>query len=204
MSVETKGEVMKKTLITAALLFAFSIAVENTSYQLKPGDEAAKFIAFHLEDSMAGSDSFDKAFKLSSVLGKKPVILAFFTKECVNCPIEIKQLQKLAETYKDSDLDIYLVLLKTSEDPLSGESFSEKDIFKDVSERSYTLPILYHKYPETIFKLYVKDTQGQTIPVPLTYFIDKEGKVSTIKKGFNTKDIENETKKLKSYIEAIL
>lgn len=168
----------------------------DAEFSLNKGDDGARFSAFKLENAVKNDYDFNKAVKMSDFFGKEPVVLNFFSVTCESCKEEIKQLHKIYKTYESNGINFFLVLVRAGEE-------NAQEILKSIQNRNYEIPVLFHKYPEVVFKQYVKTPDGKTLSVPLMYMISSNGKVFLAKKGFDSKNPEKAVAELEEHLKAL-
>ncbi|WP_188455607.1 redoxin domain-containing protein [Virgibacillus oceani] len=124
---------------------------------IEPGNLAPDF---ELE-TLAGD-----TVKLSDLQGKK-VILNFWATWCPPCKVEMPEMQRFYEEYKD-EVEILAV-------NLTGSEKNEKNVSSFIEQYDYTYPILLDKDSE------VSDAY-EIAPIPTTYFIGTNGKIQQPRK----------------------
>jgi len=112
------------------------------------------------------------------VLGKQPVLLSFFTTTCLACKDEIAALHTIYDEYKAKGVLFYLVLVR-----VDGEKDAE--VLTDAHSRGYRIPVLYHRYPSSVFQTYLTDANNKPLPFPVCYIIDRSGKLVYAHIGFD-------------------
>ena len=187
---------MKKILFLITLS-AMVFSADLTNFSLAIGDPAPKWMLYNFNNVIQKDMDLSKTIKFSSLVGKKAIVLSFFTRDCVNCKFEIPELQKISLDYTNANVVFYLVLIKTKDDTV-------ENMTDDITNRGYTLPILYHGFPDTVLKSYIKNKTGELNPVPLLYIIDLKGNISFMKVGFDRNDVEKETAKIRKSIDRAL
>jgi len=114
---------------------------------------------------------------------KKPVILSFFSHNCLPCMNEIPELQAMADT----TFDVYLVA-----DSATGEN-EAAEFFKKInksSNREIVMPVVYDTYGDMMKKFKVKG-------YPVLIFIDKSGIIKLRFDGYKAENMEILKKHLK-------
>lgn len=128
----------------------------------------------------AGDFSIQDKVRLSEVLSNpdvKCVIVDFWATWCEPCKQEMPYLQKIYEDFKDNGLAMLVITIDSSPE-------LEEEIKKDVVKLGVTYPIPWDIESE------VKSFYGiQGIPV--TYLIDKEGKIRYEHSGFTEELVED-------------
>lgn len=104
-------------------------------------------------------------YKLSDLKGK-PVMLNFFATWCPPCKAEMPLLEETYTAYKDQGFVILAVNLNEADVVVS--SFQQK--------MGLTFPIVIDK-SDAVFRAY------DIVPLPTSYFIDKQGVVQGVYKG---------------------
>ncbi|MFC1503862.1 peroxiredoxin family protein [Spirochaetota bacterium] len=185
--------------VTIILIVCMAVSVNlfsgsTADFVLKVGNPAPSRMLFNFNDVIQGTDDFRNGVKFKDFFGKKAVVLSFFTKTCVNCKFEIPELQKIMPSYTNKNVQFFLILIKEADDTI-------EDLAAEMEKREYTIPILYHKFPDAILKPYLKNKKGAMNAVPLLYIIDRNGYISYIKSGFNKDAAAAEIKKIKAQID---
>lgn len=106
-----------------------------------------------------------QVYKLSDLKGK-PVMLNFFATWCPPCKAEMPLLEETYMEYKEQGFVLLAVNLNESDVAVS--SFTQK--------MGLTFPIVIDK-SDTVFRQY------DIVPLPTSYFIDKNGIVQGLYKG---------------------
>lgn len=122
-----------------------------------------------------------KKITLSEFKGKKVVILDFWASWCIPCRAGIPHLKTLYKKYNSKGLEVIAISTDDNKDAW------RKAINKDKSNIWQNVLITNAK-DNAIRKNY------QTVPIPLYFLIDKEGRVIKKWEG-HTKEIENEMEK---------
>jgi len=149
-------------VILLALIFAIYSSINQDPNEVKIGREAPNFSLPQLQG---------EPIKLSDLRGKA-VVLNFWGTWCEPCKEEMPALQKQYEALKDQGLVVLGVNI--GETPVAVQPF--------VDEMGVTFPILLDRDSQ-ITKLY------RIIPIPTTFFIDRDGEVSDIFVGPMTEQI---------------
>ncbi|MBO8163061.1 MAG: thiol-disulfide oxidoreductase ResA [Brevibacillus sp.] len=139
-------------VLLAALVFAVYSSLASDSV-LKAGDAAPNF---QLEQLGGGS------ITLNDLRGKG-VVLNFWGSWCKPCEAEMPELEKQYQKHKDDG--VVFIGVNIGQTPVTVETF--------VKQVGVTFPILLDRERE-ITKLY------KIGPIPTTYFIDKDGKITDI------------------------
>lgn len=106
----------------------------------------------------------------------KPVILSFFSHNCLPCMNEIPELQAIA----GSSCDIYLVA-----DTATGDN-EAADFFRRIrksSGREITIPVVYDIYGDMMKQFKVRS-------YPVLLFIDRDGIIRLRFEGYKSENIE--------------
>ncbi len=140
---------------------------------IKIGEHAPDFTL----PSMAGSD-----VSLSSFLGKK-VLLNFWASWCGPCQVEAPHIKAVYDQHSKDELIVLTVDLAFNDDPASVKKFIDK--FK------LAAPVLLDLEGK------VAQTYGTNF-IPMTYFIDTQGVIQSVKFGpfYSLEDIEESIDKL--------
>ena len=93
----------------------------------------------------------------------KVVFLNFWATWCPPCQNELPEIQKLYETYQNSDK----VAIITIVNPGHGEK-SEAEIIKFLNEKDYNMPVLFDNGEVTSY--------FQISSLPTTFILDQTGK----------------------------
>ncbi|HCC07604.1 MAG TPA: TlpA family protein disulfide reductase [Clostridiales bacterium] len=133
-----------------------------------PADIAINFTAEDLNGNKVS---------LSDYKGQKNVFLNFWATWCPPCRLEMPEIEKIYQEYKDKDLIILTVNL--------GEDKNTVNEF--IKNNNYNFKVLLDS-DQTISQLY------NITSIPVSYFIDKEGNISAKQVGSMTED------QMKTYI----
>ncbi|HMB00716.1 MAG TPA: TlpA disulfide reductase family protein [Spirochaetota bacterium] len=174
---------LKKIVISMLCISVFILTASDTAMRLKKGQQAPSFLVGVYKLQNATYDRKNRV-NITPLIGKKALVLSFFSRECTACDAEIKALAKIRTKYEKKGIAFYLVLVKATSDK------DEDKLLKTINERGYDFPTFYYPYPKTVFGKYIKTKQGGISSFPLTYFINKAGKIVKIKHGFNKKEPE--------------
>lgn len=121
----------------------------------------------------SGDFGIQDRVKLSEVIANpdvKALIIHFWATWCIPCKEEMPYLQKIYEDYKDKGLAILVITVDSSPQ-------LENDIKKDVEKLGVTYPIPWDMESK------VKSFYGIGA-IPVTYLIDKNGKIRLEHSGF--------------------
>lgn len=119
------------------------------------------------------TDSSGKELKLSDFLGK-PVILNFWASWCGPCKQEMPHFD---EAYKKYEEDIHFVMVNLTDG--ARETKEKAEAF--ISEQGYSFPVYFDTKTEAAMAY-------GTYSIPVTYFIDANGK--PVAKGNGTLDAD--------------
>lgn len=114
---------------------------------------------------------------------KKPLILSFFSHNCLPCMNEIPELQAMA----DKSFDIYLVADSATGENETAEFFKK---IKKSSGRDITLPVIYDTYSDMMKRFKVKG-------FPVFLVIDKNGIINLRFDGYKAENMEILKKRFK-------
>ncbi len=136
--------------------------------QTEPTGQGAQASDFTLRDTDG------KTVRLSDYLGKEVVLIDFWATWCVPCEAELPHLEKLYQTHKDKG---FVVLGVAMDGP---ETIAQVGPFT----RRYDLhfPVLLDEETKVVGVYNPKRT------APLSILIDRQGRVSRIRSGFNAGD----------------
>ena len=113
-------------------------------------------------------------FHLEDTTQSKPVLLLFFSSKNYQSLKMISTIHQIKEGIRDSNIDYYLVNI-----------FEEKEFLKSfVLDKVFTIPIVLDRYGISL-KMFGSDV------VPTTIVINKGGKISYYKQGFDDLHLEN-------------
>lgn len=153
---KSTGRSMKKLRILFMLLFGLALAVTGCSSGIDKGSSAPDFTLTDLDG---------KSVSLSAYKGK-PVFLNFWASWCGPCTDELPDVEKIHQEYKD--MGLVVLTINPGED---------KEVVKNlIKEKGYTFPVLLDSKMD-VARLY------KTNDIPVSFFLDKEGKVVTKKVG---------------------
>ncbi len=107
-------------------------------------------------------DLENKDVKLSEVCKNGPVVIAFWSTWCKNCPDEMKQFQRMYDQYKDQGLTVLGVSIDCSK--------TVSKVRPWIQGRRFTFPILLDT-ANNVKRLY------NVNPVPHSFIIDKAGQI---------------------------
>lgn len=142
---------------------------------------AAPFAALAGENAMVGqkAQSFKEEllsggeFDLEPHLGKKVIMLDFWSIYCVSCVQEMPHLAKIATKYPDNLLIIGVDL----------DSFGTKRVQQFVDKLDFKIP-----YPIVVDKRRKVASQYSVSVLPTTIIIDKAGKITFFHVGYKPGD----------------
>ncbi len=176
---------MKKR-ITAVMMFAAAVLIfsyvsgaeAGKVCQLNEGDRAPAIIM-----RASNGDSF-----ILSKQGKvKPVLISFFSDNCLPCLKEIPELQKIKNS--SDRTDVYLVA-DTATDEKRAAEFLEKT--GKQSGMKITLPVVYDSYGDMKGAFGVKS-------YPVLFLVDRKGVVVLRFDGYKPENIEKLNRLLKEF-----
>lgn len=129
-----------------------------------------------------------KEIRLSELKGKKAVILDFWASWCVPCRAGIPHLKSLYKKYHQKGLEV--IAISTDGDKnawLKAISEDKSDIWQNV--------LMKNAKNNKIFKNY------QSVPIPLYYLIDKEGRIMEKWEGHSIENENEMDKKLQELLQ---
>lgn len=157
---------MKKTLLSAGLLFGMAFFASNVQADLEVGDDAPDF-------SLKGSDG--ETYKLSDFKGKQAVVVAWFPKAFTGgCTAECKSLREHGETLRKFDVAHFAASCDEAE---LNEKFAES--------LDLDYPILSDPTRETA-KAYGLIKGDKKNASRATVYVGKDGKILLIEKSVKT------------------
>jgi thioredoxin-dependent peroxiredoxin len=173
---------LRLILLGAATFFVLGIASVKAD-ELKPGDPAPQF-------SLPGSDG--KTHKLSSLKGKKVVVLAWFPKAFTpGCTIECKSFSENGKILKETKAAYFMASTDTTE---------QNKKFAEAHHADY--PILSDP-DKKVAEAYGVVHEGRQVPERWTFYIGKDGKILFIDKKINTataaQDVVAKVKELQAH-----
>ena len=159
--------------IIIAFLFNLALGDINT---IKVGDSAPIINLFQLNT--------ENYFRSKELIGKKNIVISFFGTWCAPCKKEIPELQKLYDTLDKDDYEFLLICVSNIKPPGSSVPYIEKPatINQFINKLKVSIPVLLDKYSISWSKY---NSDGS---FPLTVVINKEGKISFHKHGYEDGD----------------
>lgn len=182
---------MKRLLFIILAVISLNTFAQKAESTLKIGQKAPKFVAF---------DQNGNKFKSSDILKEKQLIVVFYRGQwCPYCNRHLSELQDHLEDFKKAGAQIIAVSPEKTEnidktvektkadfpvlwdkDNSIMESFGVNFILaKDVQKR-------YKKYGVDLAK--ANGNPSQTLPVPATFIIGKDGKIKFLQYDPNYKN----------------
>jgi peroxiredoxin len=171
---------LTKTLalaVSLCLVAAFSLAAESTTRKsadtevIKLVKKGADPISFELND-LNGN-----AVKLDDYVGKKSVMIIFWSLFCGPCQEELPLVDKLGKKYKKDGLEVFSI-------NLDGEKRG-KAVRKFMKKKGYTFEVLWERVEGISYV--TADAYGVQ-GTPTTVIIGKGGKVSYVHVGLATEE----------------
>lgn len=132
------------------IFYFFTIFIFLTKLQSQP----QKYIDFELMSISSG------IIKLSDIVGKKIVLLNFWTTWCPFCVKEIPELKNLASTYSNKGLEIIAVNIREP----------EKVVRKFVTDKAINYPVVLDLTAEVAQKYRVRG-------IPTNFLINHKGEI---------------------------
>ncbi len=168
------------TLAFAAFGVSLSIAACDTPAAKAPGQDGHT-----AKDEKAGASAADftardiegKTFRLSDHLGKKVILLDFWSTFCQPCMAEFPHLNRLYQENKEKGFLIVGVSMDGPETVADVPSFAKRN--------SVSFPVVLDE-DSRIASLY-----NPRKSAPLAVLIGKDGKVKAIREGYNPGDEEH-------------
>jgi peroxiredoxin len=165
-----------KLLFLLNLFFLISLPLLAQNDEEISGKKAPNFKLINIEG---------KYVELNSELGRGPVLLSFWATWCKPCLEEMKEFNKIFETYKDTGFTI-----------LSISTDTEKTIAKVkpfIKSKDYKFNVLLDTNSEVARKYYASD-------MPFTVLINKNGNIVYTHLGY----MKGDEKKIESLIKELL
>ncbi len=172
---------MKTTSITLFLcLVILSVIAQTTSGGLKVNDPSPDFTAY---------DQNGKSINLKNQLTHGPVVLVFYRGEwCPYCNKQLKELEDSLKMITDKGATVIAVSPETRENVLKtiGKTKAKYSIISDDKMRIMSAYKVAFALDEELVKKYKgyginleekNGNNGNNLPVPAVYIIDKNGKI---------------------------
>ncbi|MCB0282661.1 MAG: TlpA family protein disulfide reductase [Calditrichae bacterium] len=161
------------SVIIFLLFFSMSLAAQETETSIKIGDEAPVFSLPDMNNNYVflrdySGETLRKPWKNKT---KHVIVVSFFATWCGPCKKEIPYLEKLQNEYTGKDAKFFLVDV--------GEE--REKVVEFLQKNPIQLTVLHDRYQQTAEKYDAKS-------LPRLIVIDKNGKISLIKKGFTDGD----------------
>ncbi len=181
-----------RKLLCTAVLVAAALALATASLASsgatpRKGSEGAQMIAvgadpIKFELVKLGADA---PVKLDDLLGKKAVMMVFWSLFCGPCQEELPIVNKVGEKYREQGLEVYAI-------NLDGEKRA-KAVSKYMDKQGFSFDVLWEKIDGISYV--TADAYGVQ-GTPTTILIGKDGKVSYTHVGQATiEEVEVEVKK---------
>jgi peroxiredoxin len=119
-------------------------------------------------------DTQGKTHRLADYLGKKAIVINFWATWCEPCVAEFPHLRRLYTEHKDQGLIILGVAMDGPETVANVPAF--------VSRNQINFPVLLDEDSQ------VAAIYNPKKSAPLSVLIDKQGRISTIREGYNPGD----------------
>ena len=159
--------------ILSAGVIAASLTINTTAFaKVKLNQEFPDFNLPKLQEPA-------KMLKLSSLKGKV-VVLDFWASWCEPCKVELPVLNKMNAKYKGKGLEI--IGVNEDKEPSDAKTF--------LNEFPVTMTLLADGQKGDVL------TKLEVAGLPVTYVLDKKGKVTKIHKGFKEGDMDTFEKEI--------
>lgn len=139
------------------------------------GESNGKSLAGASASDFSARDTQGKTVRLSEYLGKKAILINFWATWCEPCIAEFPHLRRLQDSLKDD-----LVILGVSMD--GPESIANVPAF--ASRNQLNFPVLLDE------DSHVAAIYNPKKSAPLSILIDKKGRITAIREGYNPGDEE--------------
>lgn len=137
-------------------------SLENYEMNLQTTDEKYKAPSFTVYDADGNEVT------LESKIGE-PVVLNFWASWCPPCRSEMKEFQTV---FDELGKDVTFMMINMTD----GKKETQKKAVSYMEEQGYTFPVYFDK------KLHAANSY-QVFSIPMTYFINREGKIASYSKG---------------------
>jgi len=177
-SFSTRSAVVLSTAAFASLLTLLTPACtppQDASSAASTGSAAVK--AGTRAQDFTTRDMDGKTVRLSDYLGKKTILLNFWSTYCEPCLAEFPHLRKMQDDKKDKGFAILAVAMDGPETVAQVKPFALRN--------NLNFPVLMDE-DSAICALYNPKKSG-----PLTILIDKTGSVTQVREGYNPGDEES-------------
>lgn len=129
-----------------------------------------------------------KTFRLASYLGKNVILLNFWSTWCEPCVAEFPHLRKMYDANKDKGLVIFGVAMDGPETTASIPAFARRN--------QINFPVLLDE------DSHVAAIYNPKKSAPLSVLIDRQGRIATIREGYNPGDEEYLAKEVAKVLDA--
>jgi peroxiredoxin len=117
-----------------------------------------------------------KTFRLSNYLGKQAILLSFWQTWCEPCVAELPHLKRMYEENKEKGFVIFCVAMDGPETIANVQAF--------VKRNQLAFPVLLDE------DSHVAALYNPKKSAPLAILIDKQGRIASIREGYNPGDEE--------------
>lgn len=135
----------------------------------------------------AARDIDGRTVRLSSYLGKSAVLLSFWQTWCEPCVAEFPHLRRMYESNKDKGFVIFGVAMDGPETVANVPAFAKRN--------QLNFPVLLDE------DSHVAGLYNPKKSAPLTILIDKGGKITSIREGYNPGDEDYLAKEVAKVLE---
>jgi peroxiredoxin len=179
--------VNRTTLFLGALLASTIACGDQTGPgPANPGDVSRSTGA--TASDFSARDVEGKTFRLSTYLGKQAILLSFWQTWCEPCIAEFPHLRRMYDANKEKGLVIFGVAMDGPETVANVTAFAKRN--------QLNFPVLLDE------DSHVAAIYNPKKSAPLTVLIDRQGKIATIREGYNPGDEEYLAKEVAKVLDA--
>ncbi|MFN8547926.1 MAG: TlpA disulfide reductase family protein [Candidatus Eisenbacteria bacterium] len=167
--------ILSRVLATTAIAFALCLSIASA----RAGEEALS-----TAPDFTGKDLDGKTYQLKELLAKGPVLLNFWATWCKPCMLELPEVQKLWDKYKDQGFNFVTV---TYDDAKSVAQVKPK-----AKSMGFRFPVLLDPEHKIASPYSVRNC-------PTSFLIGQDGKIISVAQGYrpgDEKKLEEEILKL--------